>query len=253
MSFSVVLLWTPFLLPATAQGLCQLSDCSSLDKVRSNCPAAEFKKSAVYRPLDQFKPSIKKPHHLFNLIYDESSKDCIEVVLSPSIHDSSGFNYDLFVSCRSELPCNVYLSLDAYLYQGSVACLHRSDLSILMLRRCNIFAEERIRFNFVWNKGLLLLEDLSSQGYTKSWLMLQKSNISSGERCNCTKLAKFRDFFQQCMGRVLSGKKEPRNVRFGLKISIGLMVGLALLFVAYFWAVSGQKLKATLFQPDKPI
>ncbi|KAL1377352.1 hypothetical protein pipiens_001547 [Culex pipiens pipiens] len=179
----IVTLLAVSFLPTAINGLCQLSDCSTPTSLHPSCPSEDFTKLEIYEPLEQTKPAVQDPHHLFNLIYDQSASNCTEVGLGPSEHDSRGFNYYLTVACRSSNYFGVHLGLEATLDQEAVTCFRPMNETTWMAKRCRIFVQERIRFNFELDRGLLMLEDLSERAVKNPYHLFNLINDPSERDC----------------------------------------------------------------------
>lgn len=221
-----------------SNAFCQLSDCSNPIEAHPGCPVSDFYSLEVYQPLDFNKPLAKDPYHMFNLLSDESERNCVTITLKPSKHSNGEFTYYFDISCGRARP---YMAVYANYRQDTVRCFQRSNESLWSARHCNIFARERIRLNFMRERGLLLMEDLYSAGQTKSWLMLRKQvDPVNGEHCKCPKLFHFDKIFKKCFneyraskGRLLPGANKQKLILFVYNVIIGLIIIIVLLAVSW--------------------
>lgn len=170
-------------------GFCQVGDCSISDS--SNCSWPELVKHEYYKPVEQFAPRIDNPDHIFNLMYPQDEKNCINIRIARYVNDKGEFELHLFLLCtsimRSEYVLFFKVNLSFSNDQARVSCFERETRTIEK-SYCGLFVHEQLRLTFLENDNRLLIEDLSDKVPAGAWIMLQRREMRENKKCVCLNL-----------------------------------------------------------------
>lgn len=168
------------LLPEAAGQICQISDCSNGE--RSNCFFVP--KKECYTALDQPKPKIADPEHLFNLLYEPYEKGCVSLKVE-TFFKSDEAALKLEVYCKYSLSKSLVkyfvINFSVTGKPGSIACHRNAEM-------CKFLKYEQLRLLYLGNGDELVLDDLSSKVPNGSWMWLRKTECTENKTCACPHL-----------------------------------------------------------------
>lgn len=200
--------------PRTQPGISNLSDYYEIER---------------YTPLEQLRPVIEDPEHLFNLIYDAQEPDCIQVRLERFSAKSS---LSIYPDCRNWIDSMAALrttQVSPEFCESHKSCYRCDNKTVQIAKSFNGFAREQLRLNFLLAEGLLLMEDLSSRGPQGLWMMLRKDKLRN-RPCKCEKLRLFAVQYNKLYSQIHLGiarKEKARPEQSGTILLIWIMGSIA--------------------------
>lgn len=192
-------------------GFCQLSDCSISDA--SECSLFELVEDNLYVPVEQNRPQMTDPNHLFNFLYDPFERNCLRVRFS-TFKDTINY-FQLGVNCGSKMNSGIHLTFLIQFHQSSngslVSCFKRDKVTKTQGKKCNYFAHEQLRLTFIENYDQLLIEDLSDRVPKGTRLILRTIMPELDRRCVCHDLESYRSEKYECRYNVEVETRYDKN------------------------------------------
>lgn len=191
--------------PVAAVKRCHLSDCAI--RAESNCSYNDLTGIELplhYAPVKRNGPMIKNPDHLFNLLVNPQEKDCVSLDISTS----AGSELELFVSVQCGMDFSSTFSvayatkfrtqIEPQVFTAPLSCIKPDVTTDNLIKKCGIFAHERLRLTFLDNGAQLLIEEMAARAPKGASVMLKKAKYGSPKGCRCLRFVNYWNKYRRC-------------------------------------------------------